>query len=868
MHLIITEKTLVAERIAAFLAEPGKKPQVHRNGNVVQYLAGDTVVMGLKGHVVKLDFVDGYSDWRSVEHPPRSLVNAGLAVKPTEGKIVSQMKKTAKIADVITIATDFDREGELIGKEAADLIRAANKTAPIRRARFSSVTKEEIIPALKNAQEIDLNLVASGEARQVIDLVWGASLTRFLTLAAHRRAGEVLSAGRVQSPTLAMIVDREREIEVFVPEKYWLLTLTAHLADGTVMEARHTNGKFTDKTQAETAYNATGEPLKVTEVITSHKTDRAPTPLDTTALIVGAGRLGISAAAAMNRAEELYMRGFISYPRTDNTTYPKTLNINAHLQMLDCGGISANDVKYVREHRRPVPTRGKKETTDHPPIYPTGAATHADIEDPVTWKLYEFVVRRFLATLCTDAEWETMKVNLQATAEPYTVTGGRLLVPGWRKVYPYSKAEENILPPLAVGQTLAFAGKNMEERETLPPARYSQSKLIQQMEELGLGTKSTRHEVISKLMNRKYIEGNPLKPTTIGRAVTEALEEHASTITAPGMTKTLEEHMYGIASGTKTLDSVLSESRRMLTATFDTLEKNKEGIGNEIIDKTRETQIIGPCPVCGRPLVIRRARSSQFIGCSGYPDCSFNTGLPPAAWGNAIKTDEICPIHGVNHVQLIRKGAPPWKFGCPICNHITSGAELLMQVPGMMEEWVTRLNNAHIFTVNDIITAPQETLMQHLQIPADEAVKLKSGAEDAITLLHRRAELKKFITPMIPFKRKRSSSKVVKAVFAAHINDMKTLSTASPSVLVSAGLTADEATTILTAAYEKVNLSRMKEAGIPTVSLKKYVQAGYASPEKFVKESIDALSKATGMSVSTVERHRNLVAAYLKNATD
>ncbi|HJJ55194.1 MAG TPA: DNA topoisomerase, partial [Methanocorpusculum sp.] len=429
MHLIIAEKSLVAERIAAFLAEPGKKPHVNRDGNVVQYLAGDTVVMGLKGHVVELDFVEGYSNWRSAEHPPRSLVNAGLVVKPTEGKIVSLMKKTAKLADSITIATDFDREGELIGKEAADLIRAANKTAPIRRARFSSVTKEEIIPALKNAQELDLNLAASGEARQVIDLVWGASLTRFLTLAAHRSAGEVLSVGRVQSPTLAMIVDREREIEAFVPEKYWMLSLTAKLADGNILQARHANGKFMDKAAAKVAYDATGEPLQVTEVITGHKADRAPTPLDTTALIVGAGRLGISAASAMNRAEELYMRGFISYPRTDNTTYPKTLNINEHLQMLG-GGIFAPDVKYVREHMRPVPTRGKKETTDHPPIYPTGAATHTDIEDPVTWKLYEFVIRRFFATLCTDAEWETMKVNLSAAAEPYTATGGRLIVPG------------------------------------------------------------------------------------------------------------------------------------------------------------------------------------------------------------------------------------------------------------------------------------------------------------------------------------------------------------------------------------------------------------------------------------------------------
>lgn len=868
MHLIIAEKTLVAERIAAFLAEPGKKPQTHRDGTVIQYSTGEnTIVMGLKGHVVELDFVEGYSNWRSTDHPPRSLIHAQLDVKQKEAKIISLMKKSARKADIITIATDFDREGELIGKEAADLIREVNKSVPIRRARFSSVTKEEIVPAIKNAQNIDINLAESGEARQIIDLVWGASLTRFLTLAAHRGSGEVLSVGRVQSPTLAMIVDREREIEAFIPEKYWMLSLTAHLSGNTVLEARHLNGKFMDKSLAETAYNATGAPLTVTDVITGHKTDRAPTPLDTTALIVGAGRLGISAASAMNRAEDLYMRGFISYPRTDNTTYPKTLNINDHLQMLS-GGLFSSEVSYVREHLRAVPTRGKKETTDHPPIYPTGAATHEDIEDPVTWKLYEFVVRRFFATLCTDAEWETIKVNLRANTEPYTATGSRLLVPGWRNVYPYSKAEENILPQLTVGQNLEFADKVMEEKETLPPARYSQSKLIQKMEELGLGTKSTRHEVISKLMTRKYIEGNPLKPTLIGRAVTETLEEHASTITEPDMTKTLEEHMGDIATGTKTLDSVLQESRTMLSSTFDTLEQNTDRIGMEIMDKTRETQMIGPCPVCGKPLMIRRTGSNQFIGCSGYPDCTFNANIPPAIWGTAIKTDEICPIHGINHIQLVRKGAPPWKFGCPVCNHIATGTELLKQMPGMTEDKISRLNNHHLYTVNDIIAVSDDELTKLLQISPLETKTLKAEAENTINRLRQRSELKKFLSPLIPYKRKRSPSKVIKGIFAEGINDLKELATTSPESLEKTGLTHDEVSEILLKVHEKVNLIRMKETGISAVSLKKYLENGYTTPELLAKESAEILSKKTGISISTVERHKNLVHSYLKNATD
>ena len=861
MQLIVAEKALVAERIAEFLSGPGIKVQTKRDGNIVHHIVGDAVVMGLKGHVVELDFTEGYTNWRSAEYTPKSLINAEIVKRISEGKIVTLLKKSAKTADKIIIATDYDREGELIGKEAVELIRQVNKTAPVKRARFSAITREEVLSSIENAQELDINLAESGESRQIIDLVWGASLTRFLTIAAHRAVGDVLSAGRVQSPTLAMIVDKEREIEAFVPEKYWMLTVSASTA-GHRLEARHAHGKFTDKGEAEKAYAASDAPLKVNEVITGSKTDKAPTPLDTTALIVGAGRLGISASSAMTRAEELYMRGFISYPRTDNTTYPKSLDIGEHLTMLS-GGMFAADTAYVREHLRAVPTRGKKQTTDHPPIYPTGAATPEDIPDVVTWKLYEFVVRRFFATLCTDAEWETMKVNLSAAAEPYTITGGRLVKPGWRNVYPYSKAEENILPQMKAGDSLEFLGKNMEEKETLPPARYSQSRLIQQMEEFGLGTKSTRHDVIGKLISRKYIEGNPLKPTIIGRAVTETLEKYAPTISEPDMTKTLEEHMADISTGAKTLESVLSESRGMLTATFEILEANEAAIGEEIMLKTRETQNIGTCPVCGKVLSIKRVRGRQFIGCSGYPECTFNISLPPVNWGNAVKIDDICEKHNVHHVQLLRKGNPPWKLGCPVCSHIETGKGVLKMMPGITDSEVEKLNAVHIYTVYDFQNLSSEKVAERLQISPEDAAKLKADAEDVVEALRMAAELKRFVSPLIPFKRRRSAGSVVNAMRNDGIRDIFALAGQKPADLIKYGVTEEEAKTVIAAAVAEVNSRRMRETGVAVVSLKKYVAAGYDMPEKLAADTAENISAKTGVSVPTVMRHLKLVAAYL-----
>ncbi len=417
--------------------------------------------------------------------------------------------------------------------------------------------------------------------------------------------------------------------------------------DGVAIEARHTAGRFTDHDAALAAEAGTKEPLIVTDVKEGgQKVDRAPTPFDTTTFIVAASRLGLSAANAMRIAEDLYMNGYISYPRTDNTVYPKSLNLDTILNTLK-GGIFDKDVAWVQQNRRPVPTRGgKKESTDHPPIHPTGGAAAREALGQDRWKVYELVVRRFLATLSPpDAKWTTTRCTFDAAGEPYKATGGRLLYPpGWRRVYPpYSEAKENILPVLAPGERLPIREVNLEEKETQPPARYSQSRLIQVMEELGLGTKSTRHEVIGKLVSRRYVEGNPLRPTLVGRAVIDALDNHAETITEPEMTRTLEEHMQLIKQSRRSRDDVVTESREMLHKVFDKLEAHESEIGTEIMEQTAEEHTVGPpCPACGHDLRIRHIGVSQFIGCTGYPpECRFNISLPGSTWGKAIRRSDL-----------------------------------------------------------------------------------------------------------------------------------------------------------------------------------------------------------------------------------
>lgn len=858
MHLIIAEKNIAANRIAHILS--GKdKVSAKKEGGVNVYNFGDKTSIGLRGHVVEVDFVEGYTNWRSQERPPRSLIDAGTIKRPTEPTIVKLIQKIAKKANRVTIATDFDTEGELIGKEAYELVRAVNQKVPIDRARFSAITKEEINRAFSEPTDIDFDLAAAGEARQVVDLIWGASLTRFISLAAKRGGGNILSVGRVQSPTLAMIVDREREIESFIPEPYWEISLITE-KDGQPINARHAAGRFTDKKEADAAYAGTKDPLIVTEVKEGKRVDRAPTPFDTTQFIVAAARIGYSAANAMRVAEELYMNGFISYPRTDNTIYPPSLNLESILTTLEKTQF-APDVAWVRKNKRSKPTEGKKSSTDHPPIHPTGVATQEQLGE--NWKLYELVVRRFLATLSPDAEWATMRIGMDASGQNYISTGSRLTEPGWRTVYPYSEAKDSILPAVKTGEKLKIQDLNLEEKQTQPPPRYSQSKLIQVMEELGLGTKSTRHEVIQKLISRKYIEGNPLRPTLVGKAVTDSLEAHASTITRPDMTQKLEQAMEAIKIKDKSRDGVVDDSRKMLHQVFDELEPNEAVIGQEIMGQTDEELTIGPCPVCGKDLRIRRKGGSQFIGCNGYPDCTCNISLPGTMWGSAVRTKNVCEIHNLFHVSLIAKGARPWEMGCPLCQLIEQQKEHYAKMPSMTGELQQKLLDAKIFSLYDLSKFEQGDLVKKLGITKKLAEIIIKEANEVLDLIRRRSECKKFMKQFVPPKRGRSHTKVMNGFAESGINCIGDIATATLESLKKTGLSDEEAKTLKDEAISLIAKNHLREIGIPAVSLKRYQEAGFLSPEEIASSHPAFISLKTGISIETVGKHLSLITQSL-----
>jgi len=660
-RLIVTEKFNASVRIATILSGGKSKRSYVEGTPVFEFTQGEdrVQVVGLRGHIINLDYPDALNDWARVDL--KELVWAEPQKVVTAGKIGAALKTLAAQADEVVIATDFDREGELIGVEALGLIREARPEIRVRRARFSALTKWDIEDAFSNLVDVDFPLAASAESRQSVDLAWGAVLTRFISIASKQLGRDFLSVGRVQSPTLALIVDREREIENFVPQDFWTVhaKFRKDVAGAPIeFETNHEHGPFWARREAETAM-AEAEAAErglVREYIQNEREERPPPPFNTTMFVAEANRIGFGAAQAMRIAEDLYQSGFISYPRTDNTVYPSTVNLRSVLEKLSESPFAA-EARELAGQERIVPSRGRTEATDHPPIYPVQGVGRDKVKRQDHWRIYELVVRRFLATVAPNAVAEAAEAKIELGGQVFLAEGYRVKELGWRKYYPYWVVREAILPPLLVDESLERVGPAvLREDRTKPPGRYSEGSLIQEMERLGLGTKSTRHEIIKKLYDRKFIEGKYPRPTTSGRAVIEALEDHAERITQPEMTAHLEADMEGIATGVRAREDVVRESQQMLSEVLETLEANREAIGQEIEAALREQNYIGKCNVCkeGNLTVIRSRRGSRFLGCDRYPACRNTHPLPQI--GIIQSAEENCPECGAPMIKHTDRG--------------------------------------------------------------------------------------------------------------------------------------------------------------------------------------------------------------------
>ena len=701
MKLIVTEKNDAAGQIARLLSDSGKpKADKVYDTPVYRFRRGgeDCVTIGLRGHILQPDFppelkFNDEEGWFGVTaegevlpadvpdglaRPPydtkrKPYLKDGIDIKgwkiaslpylvwapiektPAEKGIIRSLKNLAKKADSVVIGTDFDREGELIGSDALRQIREVAPDVPVSRARYSAFTKAEIDHAFNNLVELDQDLADAGESRQYIDLIWGAVLTRYLTTARFSGFGNTRSAGRVQTPTLALVVERERERMAFKPEDYWVISGEASHGEEEPFKVSHTTARFWDKDAADAAYaNVAGaKEARVTAVERKSRTQRPPAPFNTTSLQAAAAAEGISPARTMRLAESLYMDGLISYPRVDNTVYPSSLDLKDCVRTISKVPQYAPTCKALLSQPKLTATRGKQETTDHPPIYPTGAADPEKLQ-PAAWKLYNLIARRFLATLMGPATIEGTKVTFDVNGEPFQASGNVLANPGFRSIYPYGLKKDDQLPELHEGDICDVQKMDLLAKQTEPPARYSQGKLIQEMEKRGLGTKSTRASIIDTLYQRKYLKNDPCEPSQLGMAIIDALNTYAPRITTPEMTSELEDDMTKVAEGTDTQTQVVTHSRALLAGMMDGLIEHTEDLSEAIADAVTADAKIGVCPKCGRDLVVKTSAKTRgsFAGCMGWPDCDVTYPLPQGRIEALEGEAAVCPDCGAPRIKV------------------------------------------------------------------------------------------------------------------------------------------------------------------------------------------------------------------------
>jgi DNA topoisomerase-1 len=689
MRLIITEKNNSAKKIADILSGGSAKADATYKVPFYTWSGsdGEETTVGLKGHVMNPAFPEGYSNWQETDL--HDLIDAELIKEPTDKNVVKAVRKLSKEADEIVIATDYDREGELIGLEALEQVVDANPAVadggtdgdllvarpPIKRARYSALTKEEIERAFSELDDLSYDLAAAGATRQDIDLIWGATLTRAVSLATRRFGSNFLSVGRVQSPTLGLIVEREEERRAHVAKPFWELFAKFQHPDGS-FEAHHATDKFWEKPEAEAAHANTKSPGVVKEVSSRRNTRKPPTPYNTTAFTTDASsRLGITPASAMRIAEDLYMDGFISYPRTDNTVYPPSLNtrelvsslvripdFSAAAPLLDKGQLTA--------------TRGKKETTDHPPIHPAQAVYPNALEGPKR-RVYELVVRRFLATFSEPMISESTRADIEAGSETYFVRGSVVVDPGYAGIYTYARSSDEEIPKLEEGQSLDLDGEPwLVDKETQPPSRISQGKLIEMMEERGLGTKATRADIIQKLYDRGYVFSNPPEPSETGIAMYTAFKEYVPEMATPEMTARLESEMDDIAAGKTSKDAVLTDSRDILHTTTQHVQEHTEELAKTVWAGMDEDKFLGPCNVCeeagrkredgspNRLRIIELKGGKRMYGCEGWirPPETPEGETPPPPDPNS------CPVSG----PLPGRGYELWRLEerCSVCEQM------------------------------------------------------------------------------------------------------------------------------------------------------------------------------------------------------
>lgn len=559
-------------------------------------------------------------------------------------KVVSELKQLAKQSDEVVLATDPDREGEAIAWHIAE---ALHLTSP-KRIVFHEITKDAVQEAINHPRAIDNDLKEAQEARRVLDRLFGYDLSGLIWT--KLRYG--LSAGRVQSPALRILVEREREIKAFIPESFWVIDAIMQSADQTKIPFVCAVEPKTEAEAERIVTTAKNSKWKVANVKEIDALRRARAPFTTSTLQqTASSRLGYSPSITMRLAQKLYEAGHITYMRTDST----------NLSTVALGEIETvvkNKFGADYHQRQVYSTKSKNAQEAHEAIRPTHFASASVGATPQEKKLYELIWKRTVASQMKPATIKRTAVTTQADSDipTFQANGSRVIFPGWLVADPKARGEDVELPKLATDDPLTLDEIKHEGKETQPPARFSEAGLVKELEKRGIGRPSTYASIISTLLAREYVvkESRSLRPTDTGETVSSFLEEHFGHYISDSFTAEMENELDEIAEGKRTYIKTLKEFYDPFTIAV----KSKKKI--ERITNMGDAPAGTRCPVCGGPMIIKLAKNGKFYSCAKFPDCTGALTMEGKELEGPKETGEMCPECGKG--KLIEREGKYGKF--------------------------------------------------------------------------------------------------------------------------------------------------------------------------------------------------------------
>jgi DNA topoisomerase-1 len=662
-ELIITEKPKAAQKIADALAD-GRA--IHKNLKKIPFYElthkkQKIVVACAVGHLFQIaeksekKFQYPIFD---IEWKPTYLVSKGAAyTRP----YVEALKELSKNAESFTIATDYDIEGEVIG---LNVLNYCAKQKDGARMKFSTLTKPDLVEAYEHkSKSINWGQANAGVVRHQLDWIYGINLSRALT-ASLKKAGlfKIMSSGRVQGPALKIIVDREKEIKAFRSEPFWQIELQGDVKKGPVV-AWHEKDKFWKEPEAKAVIEKTkGKKAVVRDIEKSEVLQNPPFPFDLTSLQIEAFKcFRINPKELLDIAQNLYISGLISYPRTSSQELPPAIGYKKILEEL------SKQESYSKLCRELIgtslkPNNGKKTDPAHPAIYPTGIEPSELHERE--HKVYDLIVKRFMAVFGEPAVRNSVKVSIDVNSEIFIAKGITTVKSGWHRFYaPYGVLKEEELPAMERQEEVKVKEIVLYQKETQPPKRYTQASIVNELAKRNLGTKATRANIIDTLFQRSYIkEGNSnIEATGLGISTIDTLEKYSPTIVDEELTRKIEEEMDQISLDKKDKEEVFQDAKKILTKVLEEFKSNESKIGKDLafakIESDDIAGLIGKCPKCGSDLQLRRGKYGQFVACKNYPECKTTFKLP----GNALikASENKCESCGYPMIKLIRKAKKP-----------------------------------------------------------------------------------------------------------------------------------------------------------------------------------------------------------------